>query len=336
MKVKRLTACILAGAMALSVALTGCGKIDANAVGATLNGEDISLGFMNFMARYQQVLGDATYIAYFGTGVWSMEVEEGKTLEASTKESVVESIETMYLLEDHMEDYGVTITDEELSAIETAAKKFMSDNSKKAIKQLGATEEYVKEMLRLHTIQQKMQDAIFAASKVEVTDEEAAQRTYSFFRVSATKATDGTTDLTDEEKEKLASDMKDVAAAAKEDFEKAAKDKEYTVSKNSYGSDTTVDKNVIEAADALKEGEVSDLILDSNEAYYYVLRMDSEHDEEATAKKKESLLKTKKQEEFTSICDGYKEEAEFKLNEDEWAKVKFNRLFGIASEEENK
>lgn len=336
MKVKRLTACILAGAMALSIGLTGCGKIDANAVGATLNGEEISLGFMNFMARFQQAMGDASYIAYFGTGVWSMEVEEGKTLEASTKESVVESIKTMYLLEDHMEDYGVKITDEELSAMDTAAKKFMSDNSKKAIKQMGATEEYVKEMLRLYTIQQKMQDAIFDASDATVTDEEAAQRTYSYFRVSATKASDGTTDLTDEEKEKLASDMKDVAAAAKEDFEKAAKDKEYTVSKTSYGSDTTVDEKLIEAADAMKEGEVSDLIMDSDEANYYVLRLDKEFDEEATATKKEELLKTKKQEEFKSICDGYIEKAEFELNEEQWAKVKFNRLFGIVSEEDKK
>ncbi len=336
MKVKRLTACILAGAMALSIALTGCGKIDANAVGATLNGEEISLGFMNFMARFQQAMGDASYIAYFGTGVWSMEVEEGKTLEASTKESVVESIKTMYLLEDHMEDYGVKITDEELSAMDTAAKKFMSDNSKKAIKQMGATEEYVKEMLRLYTIQQKMQDAIFDASDATVTDEEAAQRTYSYFRVSATKASDGTTDLTDEEKEKLASDMKDVAAAAKEDFEKAAKDKEYTVSKTSYGSDTTVDEKLIEAADALKEGEVSDLIMDSDEANYYVLRLDKEFDEEATAEKKESMLNTKKQEEFKSICDGYIEKAEFELNEEQWAKVKFNRLFGVVSEEDKK
>lgn len=347
MKVKRLTTCLLAGAMALSVALTGCGKIDADAVGATLDGKEISLGFMNFMARYQQMSYDSYLLSYYGTEMWSQTVTEeekdddgnvtkpAQTMEENVKESVAENIELMYLLEAHMADYNVEITDEETAAIEEAAKKFMSDNSKKAIKQLGATEEYVKEMLRLTTIQQKMYDAILEASTVTVTDEEAAQRTYSYIQVSTTSTTDSdgnSVDLTDEEKEQLASDMEEYAAAAKEDFEGAAKEKGYTVSTQSYGSDNTLDEKLVAAADALKEGEISDLITtDSN---YYVIRLDKEYDEEATAEKKESLLTTKKQEEYDSICEGYMEDAKFELNEEEWAKVKFNRLFSIASDEE--
>lgn len=347
MKVKRLTTCLLAGAMALSVALTGCGKIDADAVGATLDGKEISLGFMNFMARYQQMSYDSYLLSYYGTEMWSQTVTEeekdddgnvtkpAQTMEENVKESVAENIELMYLLEAHMADYNVEVTDEETAAIEEAAKKFMSDNSKKAIKQLGATEEYVKEMLRLTTIQQKMYDAVFAASTATVTDEEAAQRTYSYIQVSTTSTTDSSgnsVDLTDDEKKQLASDMEEYAAAAKEDFEGAAKEKGYTVSTQSYGSDNTLDEKLVAAADGLKEGEISGLITtDSN---YYVIRLDKEYDEEATAKKKESLLTTKKQEEYDSICEGYMEDAKFELNEEEWAKVKFNRLFSIASDEE--
>lgn len=346
MKVKRLTACMLAGAMALSVALTGCGRIDADAVGATLDGKEISLGFMNFMARYQQMNYDAYMLSYYGTDMWSQVVTEeekdddgnvtkpAQTMEESVKEAVAENIELLYLLEAHMADYNVEITDEETAAIEEAAKKFMADNSKKAIKQMGATEEYVKEMLRLSTIQQKVKDAVYDASTATVTEEEAAQRTYSYFRVSTTSKQDSSgnsVDLTDEEKEQLASDMAEVAAAAKEDFEGTAEEKGYTVSKQSYGADNTLDEKLVAAADALKEGEVSDLI--TTDTYYYVIRLDKEYDEEATAEKKASLLETKKQEEFTSICDGYKEEAKFELNEKEWAKVKFNRLFSVATDE---
>lgn len=347
MKVKRLTACLLAGAMALSVALTGCGKIDADAVGATLDGKEISLGFMNFMAKYQQMSYDSYLLSYYGTEMWSQTVTEeekdedgnvtkpAQTMEESVKESVAENIELMYLLEAHMADYGVEITEEETADIEKAAKQFMSDNSKKAIKQLGATEEYVKEMLRLTTIQQKMYDAILEASTVTVTDEEAAQRTYSYIQVSTTSTTDSdgnSVDLTDEEKEQLASDMAEYATVAKADFEGAAEEKGYTVSTQSYGSDNTLDETLVTAADALKEGEVSELI--TTDSYYYVIRLDKEYDEEATEEKRASLLETKKQEEYESICDGYVEEAEFELNEKEWAKVKFNRLFSIASDEE--
>lgn len=337
MKLKKFTACILAGAVALTVALTGCGSsVDQNAVGAILDGKEISLGQMNFLARYQQAISDASMLYLFGPEMWTTEISEGKTMEDSTKESVLNIMETNYLLEAHMADYGVEITEEELQAIETAAKKFMSDNSSKAIKQMGATEEYVKEMLRLNTIAQKMQAAIREAADVTVSDEEAARRTFSYFKASAPKGTDeegNATDPTEEEKEAFAKEMEGIAADAKEDFEGAAESKGYTVSKHSYGEGvTTLDEAVYTAADALKEGEISDLITVGDE--YYVLRLDSEFDEEATASAKEALLNQKKSEAYTAVCDGYKEAASFEVNEEAWATVKFDRLFGVAGQEQ--
>lgn len=335
MRFKKLTACVLAGAMALSVALTGCGgsTVDANAVGATLNGEDISLGLMNFMARYQQAISDASYLMYFGTEMWSQEISEGVTMEDSTKESVVTSIQTAYLLEDHMADYGVEITAEETAAMEAAAKQFMTDNSKKAITQLGATEEYVKEMLRLYTIEQKVYTAILAASKATVTDEEAAQRTFSYVKVSSTSTTDAngnSVEYTEEEKAELATKMADFATEAAKDFEGAAKTAGYTVSTYSYGAnESSMDEKIIAAADALKEGEVSELI--TTDSDYYIIRLDSEYDKEKTAEKKESLLAEKKEEEYNTICAGYREESEFAVNEANWATVKFDRLFSVAT-----
>ena len=337
MKGKKLTACALAAAMAASVALTGCGNsIDQNAVGATLNGEDISLGLMNFIAKYQQAISDANYLSMFGPDMWSMEYD-GTTMEDSTKDSVLDMIETIYLLEDHMADYGVEITEEETASIEEAAKQFMSDNSDKAIRQMGATQEYVAEMLRMYTIQYKMQNAIYDASDATVTDEEAAQRTFSYFTASVTKGTDedgNSVEYTDEEKEAFVEEMETIAADAKEDFDGVAEEHGYTVSTYTYGADeTTMDEAVIAAADALAEGEVSDLI--TTDTNYYVIRLDDEFDEEATEQEKEALLNQKKSEEYTEICDGYKEEADFQVNEEEWAKVKFNRLFGVAASEED-
>ena len=54
-----------------------------------------------------------------------------------------------------MDDYGVEITDDEKAAMKEAAEKFMSDNTKSALKEVGATEEYVERYLYLQTVQQK-------------------------------------------------------------------------------------------------------------------------------------------------------------------------------------
>ena len=60
MKAKRILPLLLAAAMGMSV-FAGCGNaIDADKAGATLEGEEISLGFMNFMARYQQAVYDGS------------------------------------------------------------------------------------------------------------------------------------------------------------------------------------------------------------------------------------------------------------------------------------
>lgn len=341
MRLKRVTACLLAGAMMLSVAMTGCGSIDAGATGAMLDEKEISLGFMNFMAKYQQANYDLYYSAYFGGDMWTSEVatdDDGNviTMADSVKDSVADSIENLYLLEKHMGDYGVTVTDEETARIQEAAAAFISDNSSKAIKQLGATEEYAAEMLRLYTIQKKMQDAIYAEVDTNVTDEEAAQRTFTYIRASAAtgKDEDGNSiDYTDEQKAEFETTMKGIADQAKTDFDGAKDADENLFSTTySYGADESyMDEAVIAAADALKEGEVSDLI--TTEDYYYVIRLDSEFDKEATDNKKASIASQRQTDHYTEMCDSYKEASQFTVNEDAWAKVVFDRMFTMEAAE---
>ncbi len=336
MRARRLLPLLLAAALGMS-ALTGCGNsIDANQVGATLDGEEISLGFMNFMARYQQAIYDGQFSSMFGaqTDTWSQELfEQGKTAEASVKQSVADSVEEFYLLEKHMPDYKVEITDEELSKMDEAAAKFMEDNSKGAIKQLGATKEYVKEMLRLSTIQSKMRDAIHAEVDTEVSDEEAAQKTISYVQVACKSTTDEegeTVDYTEEEKADIKKQVEAFKKSAKDDFKAAAESAGYSALELSFGDEDesyTLDDAVIEAAKKLSEGEISDVI--TTDDNYYVVRMDSTFDKEATENKKKSIVTTRKNDHYTEVCDKYKEDVKFELNEEEWEKVKFDELFSI-------
>lgn len=334
MKAKRLLPLLLAAAMGASI-LTGCNNIKADAVGATLNGEEISLGFMNFMARFQQAMYDGYYGAMFGTDFWSKDLfGTGSDMVTTVKKQVTDSIEELYLLEDHMKDYKVEITKEEQKAIDEAAKKFMSDNTKKAIEQMGATEEYVKEMLRLNTIQSKMSKAIGAEVDTKVSDEEAAQKTFSYVKISKKTTTDekgNSVEYTEEEQKALKSKVENFAKSAQEDFDKAAEKEEYTVSEYSYGSDEEeFAEAVISQADEMKDGEISGVIEDDDN--YYVIRMDSTFDKEETDKKKEEIVEKRKSDHYTEVCDGYKKDAKYKVNKSEWKKVNFDDLFTLKQE----
>lgn len=340
MRARRLLPLLMAAVLGVS-ALSGCGNsIDADKTGATLDGQEISLGFMNFMARYQQAIYDGNFASMFGQdqNIWEQNFfEEDVDSETSVKKSVADSMEEYYLLEKHMSDYKVEITDEELSAMDAAAEKFMEDNTKSAINQLGATKDYVKEMLRLTTIQSKMRNAIHAEVDTEVSDEEAAQKKISYVQAAINSTTDeegNKVDYTDEEKAEIKQKIETFQKSAKDDFEGAAEEAGYTASTATFGDNDesyTLDDSVIEAAKKLKEGQISKVI--ATDDNYYVVRLDSTFDKEATENKKKSIVTDRKNDHYTEVCDKYKEGVKYEINEEEWAKVKFDEMFSIKTTE---
>ncbi len=344
MKIKRMTTLLLTGALAASVTLGGCGskEVDPEAVVATLNGKEIKLGLANFMAQYQAVTYDAYYSSYMGANMWSQDYSgDGKTMEDMVKDQVMESIETNYLLEEHMADYNVEITEDELNAMKETAVQFMEANKQPAIERMTATEDIVTEMLRLNTIQQKMHEAIIAEADTEVSDEEAAQRTFSYYVVTLpeenaddTESVDATETAGTEQAVELETYAKQAATAAKADFDGAGISFGLTASTYSYGADEeSFDKNVMKEADALSEGQVSDAV-EGEDGQYYVIRLDKEFDEDATADKKQEIIAKRQSDHYTEVCDGYKKDAEWKVNEKVWKNVTFiGNQYTIATEQ---
>ena len=86
-------------------------------------------------------------------------------------------------------------------------------------------------------------------------------------------------------------------------------------------------ETVIDAAEKLSEGDVSDVI-EVDGVGYYVIRLDADHDEDASKTKRESL----QTEAFNKLMDGWKEEITWKVNDKAWDKVKFDSLFKAPEE----
>ncbi len=338
MKTIKRTKSAAAAGLILAMLFTGCGKINSDAVLMEIDGgkETITLGYANFAARYTQSLYDSVYLSYYGTDYWSQE-ESGETAETSVKDNILDSLKEEYVLNQHAEEYDIALTEDEEAAVKKAAEEFIGDNSEETLEVLSADVETVTKFLTQTTIASKVREAVQAEAEVNITQEEAAQRTFTYAYFNSMTYTDdngNTAYYTDEEHEALKEKAEALTNAA--DLETEGKEAGATVTTHSYGGDDedTMPEAVIKAADALKEGEISPVIEVEGDGYY-VLRLDSEFDEEATADKMESMESEARAEYLQDKIDGWLEETTFKVNEKQWEKVKFDSLFRQKETEED-
>ena len=265
---KRAVILLLAGLLAAG-SLTGCGSLEDSDVVATVNDTDITAGVANFLARYTQAQYETYYAGYMGDDMWSGEGEDGETYQDTVKDSILESLENMYLMEQHMDEYEVSLSDEEKNAIKEAASEFDSANGLSEKEKVSGSTDNVERVLELLTIQKKVQDAIEAGADTEVSDEEAAQKSmqYVVFPFTTTDEEGNSVDLTDEEKAELKTTAESFAAGAAgaADFAAYAAQQGQTSQDATFdGETTTLPTQLVEAADALDEGETTGLVEGDN------------------------------------------------------------------------
>ena len=126
MKAKKVIAMLLAATLSVT-AFTGC-AINKTATVATLDKEDIKLGLVNFMIRYQEAGYDDMYIQYMGEGYWDKTVSGNNTVLETWKKNAIEEAHELYTLKAHQSDYDVEVSDDEKKEIKKAAEKFMKAN----------------------------------------------------------------------------------------------------------------------------------------------------------------------------------------------------------------
>lgn len=309
-----------------AVSMTGCASFENADTVATVGGDKIPAGVANFYARYQQGMIETNLGSMLGDNMWTQEISAGKTYEDNVKDSVMDALQQMYILEDHMAEYEVALTDEEKSAIQEAAKKFDEGNELEAKELVSGETEYVERVLTLLTIQKKMTDAVTKDVSTEVSDEEAAQKSmqYVSFPYTATDEEGNSKTLTDEEKAAL----KETAAAflegakAAEDFAAYATEQGKEAQTATFDSESTSPAaELIAATDSLGVGGFTDVI--ETENGLYVAKVTSLLDRDATDAKKETIVNSRKSEKFNEVYDGWKKDTKIKVNKDVWAKVDF-------------
>ena len=320
--IKRTAVVTLAGVMAAGM-LTGCGSktLDGTKTVATIDGTDIPLGIVSLYARQQQEQTTAMYLSFMGSAdnIWDTSDDSGETYGEQAVDSSLKAVELMYLLKEKAADYNIEITDDEETAIADAASQFMSDNSEETIKELGVTEDQVKTLLELRTIQQKIHDPIVAEGNITVSDDEANQSSFTYVSIS-TSGDDITDDekaekkeqaqeILDKMKEDPTADMSEVAKEVDDSY--SAVQGNFTVKESDDEDSSAYPEEVLTVLRGLTEGEVASDIIETDTGYY-VVRLDKVLDEDATASKRESLKSSKEEDYYTETTDGWLDDADVK------------------------
>lgn len=333
-RIKRIAAVGLAGVL-VTASLTGCGSFNNDDVVAAVGNDEITAGMGNFYARMQQAQYESYYAGMMGTTgetMWTQEVdEEGTTYEASVKESMLTSLENLYLMKQHAGEYGVVVTDEEMKDIQEAAVKFDEDNTLEDKEAVSGYQKYVEEYLRMMTIASKMEEPMKAGVNEEVSDDEAAQKSmkYVYFAYSTTDEDGSSKDMTDEEKEALKKTAQEFAdnlkASEAKDIDAAAAAAGYEVLSTTFDSESvSPDSGLVTAVDALTtEGDVTDVV----EADYglYVGKLVSLLDREATDQEKQNIVENRKNEQYESLLEKWREDTEIEEYKKVWDKIDFKK-----------
>ena len=316
---KKLVAAALVVCMALAMTACGSKPLDGSQIVATVGEKEMTLGEANFLLRYQQVQTETYYESMLGEGIY--EIQDSRIVYYPD-----------YVLEEKAADYGVALTEEDTKAIADAAAAFLADNDENAKEQMTADQATVERILTLMTIRSKMAAAVKAEADVTVTDEEAAQRAFSY--VSMSKLDDAGEELSAEDLQAAKDTLAAVAASveAGNTMDAAAVENGMTSYPGTYGEGTEsyYDAALIEALKAVKEGEVTEVVETEKELYLAVVTADV--DEEATANRKETLVESAKTEYFNSTLAAWVEEYPLTVEEVVWEQVVFDRSYDIKPE----
>jgi parvulin-like peptidyl-prolyl isomerase len=338
---KRKMAGLLAILFAMTTALTGCSvgnTLDNTAEAINVDGVSVPMGEVSFLLRYQQTQMQEMYGSLFGEDFLNQDLMGlGTPYGETIRDSVVETLEEYYIVEAHAEELGITLDEDEKTAASDAAAAFLEANDSKTLKAMSADEATVTHVLELAALQQKVYDYLATTIDTEVDEEEAAQKRISYVLSSTAGTTDddgNTVELTEEELAEKRETLEAILAEAKEsgDLSAAAEAYDMNAVSTTYGKDdSTLNDDLRAAAEALSDGEFSELVESDNG--YYIVCMESTYDEDATQQKIESILSNREEEAYNEWVSTFQDAAEITTNDDQIDKLTFERIYTTKTEE---
>lgn len=336
-------AAIIAFLSAVAISVTGCSvgnTPDYTAEALNVGGVSVPLGEVNFLLRYHQTQMQSSYGMFFGEDYLNQDLMgTGTPYGVTIRDGVVESLEEYYIVEAHAEELGVSLSEEEKTKASDAAKAFLAANDNKTLKAMSADEATVTHVLELMALQSKVYEDRAATIDTEVDPQEALQKRISYVLSDTTSNYDeegNELPLSEEDIAAKKTEMDELLAEAKagQDLTTVTEDKDvsYYEAVNYGKEDTSLPEAVKNAADALQDGEFSEVI--EAEDGYYIVYMESTYDEEATQDEIQNILAERESEAYSAWLDPLKEAAEIATSDKALGLLTFERVFSEPAVEE--
>ena len=283
-------------------------------------GQDISLGEVYLYAK--PVIED--YDKTYGSEIWAMNVrlDENKNQDmvTLTRRDVIENIVKVKLLLKKAPDYGVSLSDEDKTTIETETESFWKNLTDEQIDQMKLERQMVHTCIEENLMAKRVYEVMMSQAGIEVSDEVARETTFfDLYFPTYTEKSDGVLmPMSGEEKQ----EQYDKAVQAYNTLINPAEDNVkkdpsllasyynlkdatyYTMTPNEIL--TTYGKDVYDMLYTLEDGSCS--LVTETEYGYHVFYMKALTDRDATDKRKARLEREQRNEYFTRIYEGWLKE----------------------------
>lgn len=318
----------------MTVSLVGCST--ANKVVATVNGQDITLG------NYEKLLAlnKSSMESYYGSEIWSTEIEDGKTYEDALRDMVLQTMIGSEVIYQQAEKEKVAPTDKQVQEqIDSFNESIKDDTEYQAeIKKMGIDDNFLKFQFARDLANSNLQKKFEEDTKIS----ESEMKKYydenkdSFYTDTVTAShillktqDDEGKELSDEKKKEAKKKAEEALAKVKagEDFAEVAKEYSQDSSASNGGELGTFGRGQMvtefeDAAFGMKAGEISDIV-ETQYGYHIIKVTDRVDKQESYDDVKDQIKSTLASQEYTEYVEKLKSDSKIEEKEDIVKSAKF-------------
>lgn len=276
----------------MTVSLIGC-SADKKAV-AVVNGKELTLG------NYQKLLAlnKLSMESYYGSDIWSTEIEKGKTYEDTLREMVLQTMIGSEVIYQQAEKEKVAPTDKQVQEqIDSFNESVKNDTEyKEELKKMGIDESFLKFQFARDLANSNLQEKFEEDTKIPEDDMKKyyEENKDSFYTDTVTAShillktrDDNGKELSGDKKKEAKKKAEEALAKVKagEDFAEVAKKYSQDTSASAGGQLGTFGRGKMvpefeEAAFSMKPGEISDIV--ETQYGYHIIKVTDRVDKQET------------------------------------------------------